>query len=212
MPKITLKPNSAEYADSKTKKPQIQVCEMPGCPFEAGHKAPKHRGLNDYYHFCLDHVRDYNKAWNFFTGMSDHEVEDHMIDSIYGFRPTYKYDPHSNMHEDLKRRAWQTYNFTDKEPPNGSGGGAHGGAHRGRSGFGMDKNTPEFEALSIMGLEPPITLEAIKTKYKKLAKMHHPDLNKNDPASEELLKKINMSYTILKLAFAQYEELEKRNS
>jgi len=145
MPKITLKPNSAEYADSKTKKPQIQVCEMPGCPFEAGHKAPKHRGLNDYYHFCLDHVRDYNKAWNFFTGMSDHEVEDHMIDSIYGFRPTYKYDPH-------------------------------------------------------------------RTKYKKLAKMHHPDLNKNDPASEELLKKINMSYTILKLAFAQYEELEKRNS
>lgn len=204
MPKIKLKPNSAEYADGKAKAKPKQACEMPGCSFEAHHKAPKHRGLNEYYHFCLEHVRDYNKAWNFFTGMSDSEVESHMIDSIYGFRPTYKYDPHSNMHEDLKRKAWQTYNFTDQEPPSGD---YYEQRHRG---FGADKHSPEYEALSIMGLEPPITLDGIKTKYKELAKKHHPDLNKNDPEAEELLKKINMSYTILKLAYAQYEKMERK--
>ena len=61
--------------------------------------------------------------------------------------------------------------------------------------------------MALMGLCPPVTLEEIKTRYKTLAKKHHPDLNKNNPESEELLKKINMAYTILKLAFEEYKNL-----
>ena len=71
--------------------------------------------------------------------------------------------------------------------------------------------TPEFEALSIMGLEPPITLDGIKARYKELAKQYHPDLNQGDKKAEDLLKSINMAYTILKLSYAKFEKLEARS-
>jgi len=201
MPDIKLKPNSPEYDDGHAQT-ATQHCEMPGCAAEGDHKAPKHRGLNEYYHFCIEHVRDYNRAWNFFSGMADSEVQEHMHDSHYGFRPTWRptqfYDADAKMEDNLRNKAWKNYHFTDKEPPHNNNG---------TSGPHMDAMSPEYEALSIMGLEPPVTLDKIKTRYKDLAKKHHPDLNRNDPESEELLKKINMSYTLLKLAYAQYEEL-----
>lgn len=196
MPRIVLKAKSPEFADSK---PQTErrVCEMPGCAFHAEHKAPKDRALSDYYWFCLDHVREYNKAWDFFSGMSEREVEDYMINSIYGHRPTRRYDMGAAAEEALKRKAWQAYHFTDKEPPKDAQNGANG----------IARNTPEFEALAIMGMEPPVNLQDIKTRYKELAKKHHPDMNPGCKKSEELLKRINMAYTILKVAYESYEKL-----
>ena len=200
MPKIFLKPNSPEFAE-KESGVEARTCEMPGCVHEGEHKAPKHRGLNEYYYFCFEHVREYNKAWNYFSGMSDREVEDHMISSMYGDRPTWRYDNGASAEEILKRKAWQTYHFTEKEPPkNRTNGSSHS----------VNRNTPEFEAMVIMGLEPPITLDGIRERYKHLAKKHHPDLNKGCAKSEELLKEINMAYTILKLAFEQFEKLPEQ--
>ncbi len=197
MPRIFLKPNSAEFADSD-KKPDLRRCDMPGCPLQGDHRAPKDRALSDYYWFCLDHVSEYNKAWNFFSGMSDSEVESHIVGARYGHRPTWRYD--TNQAEDaLRRKAWQSYNFTEKEPPGANAGPA------------ARANTPEGEALAIMGLRPPVTLEEIKARYKALAKQHHPDLNKGSRESEDLLKSINMAYTILKVAYEQFRTLPERS-
>lgn len=199
MPKIFLKPNSAEFADSQTKT-EHQRCNMPGCDAHAEHKAPKDRGLNEYYWFCLQHVQEYNKAWNFFEGMSAHEVEEHTINSLYGDRPTWRYDVEGAAEDILKRKAWQSYHFTEDNPKN----------EQNSYNPSVNRNTPEMEALAIMGLDLPVTLEDIKTRYKLLAKKHHPDLNKGCAKSEDLLKSINMAYTILKLAYEQFEELPER--
>ncbi|GJL84566.1 MAG: molecular chaperone DnaJ [Micavibrio sp.] len=202
MPRIKLKPKSPEFEEKK--KPQIHHCEMPGCESIAEHKAPKHRGLDDYYRFCVDHVREYNLAWDFFSGMSGKEVEDHMMSSIYGDRPTWKYGVEGDAEDILRAKAWQTHNFTDEPPP-------HNGTNGKANGFAAKQNTPEFEAMALMGLEPPVTLEVVKKRYKELAKKHHPDLNMGCEKSEELLKHINMAYTILKLAYEQFEQLPERN-
>ena len=201
MPRIHLKPNSAEFADDKSAYGP-QACDMPGCQLDGEHKAPKHRGLNEYYHFCLEHVREYNKAWNFFEGMSNAEVEEHTINSLYGDRPTWKYGVNGSMEEELYKKAWQTFNNTEEEPPEFKR------AHDPQNGQ-FSQHSREHQAMALMGLEPPLTLEAIKTKYKELAKKHHPDLNKGCAKSEELLKEINMAYTILKLAYEKFEELDK---
>ena len=37
----------------------------------------------------------------------------------------------------------------------------------------------------------------VTSSYKKLCRIHHPDIN-NDPESEELMKKINIAYTVLR--------------
>ncbi|MGQ0526724.1 MAG: J domain-containing protein [Alphaproteobacteria bacterium] len=195
MPRIYLKPNSAEFDDSG-RKPAERHCEMPGCREQGAHKAPKSRDLKEYYWFCLDHVKEYNKAWNYFEGMTGEQVEDQIINSFYGDRPTRRYDQHLFSFESLYRKSWQTYQF-DEEPPQ----------DRKSSPFGGDRNSAEYEALMIMGLEAPVTLDVIKTRYKKLAKKYHPDLNRGDKECEELLKGVNMAYTILKLAYQKFEDL-----
>tara|TARA_X000001036_G_C20502007_1_gene734283 strand:+ start:277 stop:888 length:612 start_codon:yes stop_codon:yes gene_type:complete len=202
MPKIFLKPNSPEFVRGAQQKPEVQMCEVPGCCDEGSHKAPKHRGLNEYYYFCLDHVREYNKAWNFFDGLSESEVQEHMVNSIYGDRPTWKYGVNGNAEDALYDKIWQTYHGKDEPPPREERANSY-------SDLGHEA-APEIEALAIMGLELPVDLKKIKTRYKELAKKYHPDLNKNCDKSEELLKRINMAYTILKLAYENYEKLPKR--
>lgn len=204
MPKIQLKPNSAEFAE-KHQAHLTKCCDMPGCALNGEYKAPKDRGLNEYYFFCLEHVREYNQAWNFFEGMPASEVEDHMHRSLYGDRPTWKYGVNGDAYDHLYSRAWQTYHNTEDEPP-------RPGEQQQRYADEQTRNTPEYEALALMGLEPPITLEGIKIRYKTLAKKHHPDLNRGDEKSEELLKQINMAYTILKLAYEKFEHLPETNS
>lgn len=178
---------------------------MPGCTNQGKHKAPKHRGLDDYYYFCYEHIKEYNKAWDFFSGMSEHEVEEHITSSLYGDRPTWCYNSDGLTEEKLYEAAHKTY-YYDAE----NNGFSHNG-HKSNGSFVSENNTPEYEALALMGLCPPVTLEEIKTRYKKLAKKYHPDLNREDEHAEELLKKINMAYTILKLAFDQYSKLKKHN-
>ena len=201
MPRIKLKPNSAEYAENNEQN-RIKLCEMHGCSCIGDFKAPKHRGLNEYYFFCFEHVKEYNKAWNYFSGMSDDEIQDHLHKSLYGFRPTWKYGVNADAADALRDKIWQTYNFTDEPPPKD-----HSKEYK-WSGF--EAHSQEFQALAIMGLEPPVDIQIIKTRYKELVKKHHPDLNKGCNKSEELLKQINMAYTILKVAFEKFEKIQTR--
>ncbi len=196
MPRIYLKPNSAEYADEKQKNQRACGCDMPGCDEVADFKAPKDRSLNEYYRFCLTHVQEYNQAWDFFSGMAPIDIEEHVVRSTLGDRPTWRYDNFANLESELNRRAWQHYHFSDSEPKNGPAP---------ESPFG--RNSPEWQAMAIMHLEPPLSLKDVKARYKELVKKHHPDVNRGDPKSEELLKSINMAYTILKLAYEKFEKL-----
>lgn len=205
MPKIELKPNSPEYNDGKPRHraPGTRHCEMPGCMESADHRAPKDRSLKDYYWFCTEHVQEYNKAWNFFSGMSMADVEDYINQSTIWDRPTKRYDTAATA-EAIKNKAWQTYNFTDQAPPKDK----YGSSSYGYS--SVNKNTPEFESMVIMGLEPPLDLDKIKERYRVLAKKYHPDVNREDPEAEELLKRINMAYTVLKVAYQKFETLPDR--
>lgn len=205
MPRIKLKPNSAEYEDGSANNTGTKICEMHGCAAHGEFKAPKHRGLNEYYFFCLQHVQEYNKAWNFFSGMSDDEVQDHMLKSMYGFRPTWKYGVNGSAEDILRDKAWDFQYGADHE-------GREDFQERQKKNFReqFSSNSPEIQALAIMGLEPPVDLDTVKKRYKELAKKYHPDLNKGCPQSEELLKTINMSYTILKVAYEKFEDLPER--
>ena len=64
-------------------------CEHPGCEMPGEHRAPKDRSLSDYWWFCLDHVRDYNRAWNYYAGMSEPEIELHLRNDTCWQRPTW---------------------------------------------------------------------------------------------------------------------------
>ena len=56
-----------------------QCCDAPGCEKEAGYRAPRSRTtLNDYFWFCLEHVREYNARWDYYKGMSSAQIEAQM--------------------------------------------------------------------------------------------------------------------------------------
>jgi len=173
----------------------LRTCSMPSCMEEGAHKAPKDRSLESHHWFCFEHVQEYNRAWDFFSGMSGRDIEEHIIRSTLWDRPTRPHDGHATIEEHLHRKAWQTYHFTEEKPEKEKTAFAAGISH----------DTPEFQAMVIMGLEPPLDMVVIKARYKELVKKHHPDVNHNDPNAGELIKSINMAYTILKLACEKYE-------
>lgn len=201
MPRIFLKPNSADFAET-ARQDLPRHCDMPGCNEHGEHRAPKDRSLSDYYYFCTDHAREYNKTWNFFEGMNSDDVEEHIYNSMYGDRPTWKYGVNGNAEDILYQKAWKMY---------GNEGEAPNKEDRERSKIGESEHSKEFEAMAIMGLEPPLTFDAIKLKYRELAMKHHPDRNQGCEKSEELLKNINMAYTVLKLAYEKFETLPNKD-
>jgi len=111
MPKIDLKSHSPEFSDDKSGL-IIHECNMPGCREKALHKAPKDRSLSEYYYFCLEHVQEYNQAWNFFSGMSQADLEKEVERSSLWDRPTWSYK--AGAEDELRTKAWQTYESTEE--------------------------------------------------------------------------------------------------
>src|SRR5687768_8858448 len=71
---IRIKPRHEE-------KPQVSApqCAWEGCDLPGEFRAPKgNRAEGQYHSFCLEHVRHYNHAFNFFSGMNTEEMESHL--------------------------------------------------------------------------------------------------------------------------------------
>lgn len=175
----------------RTDKPQPTGprCDAPGCEAVGEFRAPRDRSrLRDYYHFCLEHVRAYNQAWDYYKGMSADEIETNLRDDSGWQRPTWplgrlgsgKLNP--EMFRDplgLFGQAPPTPRKSAKEAP------------------------PELRvALDMLGLGWPLEETALRSRYKELAKRYHPDSNGGDRSSEERLKDINRAYSLLKKRLA----------
>ena len=66
------------------------TCDHPGCRALATHRAPKGRAHEqEYWRFCLEHVRAYNQSYNYFAGMSQDDVLAYQRDAVVGHRPTW---------------------------------------------------------------------------------------------------------------------------
>ena len=52
----------------------VRLCDWPGCEAKGEHPAPKSRCGTDRWMFCQEHAGQYNKSWNYFSGMSDEEA------------------------------------------------------------------------------------------------------------------------------------------
>ena len=163
-------------------------CDLPGCPECGGYKAPKSRSsLNEYWWFCLDHVREYNASWDFYKGMSPAEIEAQTRSDTGWQRPTWplgRLGAHA-FDEDMVLDPLQAL--------------AAGRMRRGPAPAPKAAVPPDLrEPIAALGLDWPVSLDQLKTRYKELAKRHHPDANGGDRASEERLKTINLAYAAIR--------------
>jgi molecular chaperone DnaJ len=67
----------------------------------------------------------------------------------------------------------------------------------------------EKDYYAALGVTKDADADAIKKAYRRLARQHHPDANKNDPESEERFKEISEAYDVLSDARkrAEYDEI-----
>jgi DnaJ-domain-containing protein 1 len=184
--------------DTATEAP-LRPCDHPGCDAGGDFRAPKSRlELNAYHWFCLEHVRAYNSAWNYYAGLSDSEIEAEIRRATVWDRPTWR----------LGQLHAPSYGARVRDPfgfHNGANGSKeHNGAHRGNgrhAGSAAHAVSARDQALAVFDLEPPFTAVRLKARYKVLVKQHHPDAHGGDKASEEKLKIINQAYATLKASY-----------
>jgi hypothetical protein len=163
-----------------------QPCDAPGCLNHGEYRAPKSRtNLRAFYWFCLEHVREYNAGWDFYKGMSPGEIEQEVRADTHWQRPTWPLGRlgQSRMDEQVEAEL-HAFTFGARPAPP------------------KPAAPPELrEALGVLNLTWPVTMDAVKTRYKELAKRHHPDANGGDKASEEILKSVNLAYAALRSKF-----------
>jgi DnaJ-domain-containing protein 1 len=177
--------------------PPARSCDHPGCEAGGDFRAPKSRlELDRYFWFCLEHVRAYNIAWNYYAGMSQSQIEAEIRRDTVWQRPSWK----------LGERHGPGPRMSD--PFGVYSGGEHGfdrRAHNGRHGHSGDAQTrvvsAREQALAVFDIEPPFTAARLKARYKVLVKLHHPDAHGGDRQAEERLKIINQAYATLKASY-----------
>lgn len=174
----------------------LRACDHPDCSEAGEFRAPKSRDrLDEYRWFCLDHVREYNKAWNYYAGMSQAEVEAETRRDTTWHRPTWPLGARAGGYRRFMRSTTAIHD--------GFGFFDHGEAEQARRyaharSAGLHPESAEARALAIMDLEPPLNLTRLKARYKELVKLNHPDANGGDKLAEERLKDINEAYATLK--------------
>lgn len=193
--KIKVRPD--RQAEAKAHAP---ACQWDGCGEAGTHRAPVGRMREgEYFKFCFDHVREYNKGFNYFSGVADSEIARFQKEAMTGHRPTWKMG--ANAH------AASAPNFAQKRSGNA------GYYNRMRDPFGMfneqkEANRPrerklrslEAKAMETLGLDARATGADIKARYKELVKLHHPDANGGDRGSEDRLRDVLQAYRVLKQA------------
>jgi curved DNA-binding protein CbpA len=179
----------------------VRACDHPGCEGGGEFRAPRSRlELESYFWFCLEHVRAYNAAWNYYAGMSEGEIESHIRQDTVWQRPTWKL---GQRHTPFSERVRDPFGFQNGHA-NGHTNGHNGSAGRGHNGHAgaSDRAASACEqALAVFDIDPPFTAVRLKARYKVLVKEHHPDAHGGDKIAEEKLKIINQAYATLKASY-----------
>lgn len=192
--KIRVRPDPEVEKRSREPRCQWEGCDKPGT-----HKAPvgRHRE-GEYFLFCVDHVREYNKSYNYFSGLPDSDIAKYQKEALTGHRPTWKIGGSgaSKVAPDMatKRSGGAGYYRRVRDPFNLLG-------QDGSKPATPRKPKPlEAKALETLGLGPKATGEDIKTRYKELVKRHHPDANGGNRGSEERFREVIQAYRLLRQA------------
>ena len=178
---------------------QIRLCDKESCEGKGDYRAPKSRSnLNNYYFFCLKHVTEYNKSWDFYKGLSVDQIELSIRKDTVWDRPSWplKGNP-SKVMDQLKEFLINDYSLFEKEKEIQD-------FLRYKL---VDENitNEEHKSLKILELKLPISVDEIKKRYKKLVKIFHPDVNDDNKNAERKFKEITEAYKILLKKFLRNE-------
>ncbi|MES2984915.1 MAG: J domain-containing protein [Pseudomonadota bacterium] len=158
-----------------------QRCAWADCLNEGNFRAPRSReALREFQWFCEEHIKEFNKKWNYFEGMNESEIYAFQRDATTGHRPTWRMD---QLNENASAKLEEAFGrmFGDGQAPAFKANTKPIGAR-------------EKDALAVLDLEHPSDKAKIKSQYRELVKKYHPDVNRGNKHAEETFKKITRAY------------------
>ena len=162
------------------------ICDWDNCEEVGTYRAPVEKDNSKKYRLlCLDHIKIFNKNWNYFQNMNDQEIEFFIKSDLTWHKATKNFGSSDNFFNILWNNALE-----DKLNIFNS------------SGFKEFKKTnlsnTDQDALDLMDLKYDTKWEDVQKQFKTLVKKYHPDKNLGDKKFEDKLKKITLAYSQLK--------------
>ena len=164
------------------------ICEWENCKENGDFKAPIEKDNSKNYRWlCKEHIKLFNKSWDYFDGMDQHEIENFIKSDMTWHRPTQKFGSSDNFFNILWNNALNDkFDFFKQEKVINN--------------LNSKKlSEKDMDAFKIMGLELSASWPIIQKKFKTLVKKFHPDKNAGNKQFEDKLKKITLAYSHLKL-------------
>jgi hypothetical protein len=173
-----------------------RFCQHPGCeaagefraPVIEG-KRPSFDGPGEWQWLCLDHVREFNTSYNFFTGMTSDEIE--RAQTPYG-----GWDRETRAFANVGSQPPRWSDFAD--PLDAIGARFRPGPQQPLRRDGRELSGADHKSLKVLGLGTDADRRALRQRYAELVRRYHPDRNGGDRSHEKALQAVIEAYTQLK--------------
>ena len=168
------------------------ICDWKNCKSIGKFKAPKEKdNSKNFRWFCLEHIKEFNKSWDYFSDMSENQILDFIRSDITWHKPTQSFGSSDNFFKVLWNNTLR--DELDKEKLKSDFN------HMGQFRY----NHKDIKAFEILGISVGSQWEKIYHKFKILVKKFHPDMNSGNKKFEEKLKSITLAYTQLKNTYRE---------
>ena len=167
------------------------ICEWSKCKKIGVYKAPVEKDNSKKFRLlCLEHIKAFNKSWNYFSDMNDREIEDFIKSDLTWHKPTKSFGSSENFFRILWVNALDDKSSIFKNSV--------------FKNFKRSKlSDKDKDALKILGLKNDTNWSDIQKRFKMLVKKYHPDKNQGSKKYEDVLKKITLAYSQLRLSMSK---------
>ncbi len=168
------------------------ICDWNNCKELGEYRAPIERDNSKKFRMlCLKHVKEFNKNWNYFSGMNDNQIMNFLKSDMTWHKPTQSFSSSDNFFKVLWNNTLKD-EFDNKKI---------------KSDFNYMRqfkfDNKDIKAFEILGLSVGMKWMKIHEKFKTLVKKFHPDMNLGNKKYEEKLKLITLAYTQLKTTYRE---------
>ena len=163
------------------------ICDWENCDQTGSYKAPLEKDNSRKFRLlCLEHIKLFNKKWNYFSDMSDQQIEYFIKSDSTWHKATKSFGSSENFFNILWNNALEDKLNIFKS-----------------SSFKEYSKTQlsslDRDALDVMELKYDSKFGEIQKQFKTLVKKFHPDKNQGSRKFEDKLKKITLAYSQLKM-------------
>ena len=137
------------------------ICDWNNCKKIGEYRAPVEKDNSKKFRMlCLEHVKEFNKNWNYFTGMSDDQVINFLKSDMTWHKPTQSFVPliifkvlwNNTLKDEFDKNKFSSdYNHMRQ--------------------FKFDNK--DIKAFGILGLSVGLKWQKIQEKFKVLVKKFH---------------------------------------